>query len=157
VIREEADGSITVIAASFQGHRLNRPNDVVVKSDGAVYFSDPMGNTVPDQTDLAYAGVYRTHVGRSSAPSISRLPEPRCRQRKKRKATCKKQVIQSTAVPVGEVQRLPVGAAERQVGGLGLAVDDAAEFLALRIEDPDSAGAAAMSKARMCRRRLSLM
>jgi gluconolactonase len=59
VIREEADGSTTVIAASFQGHRLNRPNDVVVKSDGAVYFSDPMGNTVPDQTDLTYAGVYR--------------------------------------------------------------------------------------------------
>ena len=59
VIREEADGSITVIAGSFQGRRLNRPNDVVVKSDGAVYFSDPMGNAVPDQTDLTYAGVYR--------------------------------------------------------------------------------------------------
>jgi gluconolactonase len=59
VIREEADGSTTVIAASFQGRRLNRPNDVVVKSDGAVYFSDPMGNAVPDQTDLSYAGVYR--------------------------------------------------------------------------------------------------
>ena len=59
VTREEADGSITVIAASFQGRRLNRPNDVVVKSDGAIYFSDPMGNAVPDQTDLGYAGVYR--------------------------------------------------------------------------------------------------
>jgi gluconolactonase len=59
VVREEPDGSITVIAASFQGHRLNRPNDVVVKSDGAVYFTDPQGNTVPDQTDLTYAGVYR--------------------------------------------------------------------------------------------------
>ncbi len=59
VTREETDGSTTVIAASFQGRRLNRPNDVVVKSDGAVYFSDPMGNAVPDQTDLGYAGVYR--------------------------------------------------------------------------------------------------
>jgi gluconolactonase len=59
VVREEADGSITVIAGSFQGHRLNRPNDVVVKSDGAIYFSDPQGNAVPDQTDLTYAGVYR--------------------------------------------------------------------------------------------------
>jgi gluconolactonase len=60
VIREEQDGTITVIAASFQGRRLNRPNDVVVKSDGAIYFSDPnTGNAVPDQTDLTYAGVYR--------------------------------------------------------------------------------------------------
>jgi gluconolactonase len=59
VVREEADGSITVIAGSFQGHRLNRPNDVVVKSDGAIYFTDPQGNVVPDQTDLTYAGVYR--------------------------------------------------------------------------------------------------
>jgi gluconolactonase len=66
VIREEPDGSITVIAASFQGHRLNRPNDVVVKSDGAVYFSDPMGNTVPDQTDLTYAGVYRVSPDRGT-------------------------------------------------------------------------------------------
>src|SRR6516162_7129105 len=59
VVREETDGSITVIAGSFQGHRLNRPNDVVVKSDGAIYFTDPQGNVVPDQTDLGYAGVYR--------------------------------------------------------------------------------------------------
>jgi gluconolactonase len=59
VIREEHDGTTTVIASSFQGRRLNRPNDVVVKSDGAIYFSDPNTNMVPDQTDLTYAGVYR--------------------------------------------------------------------------------------------------
>jgi hypothetical protein len=59
VVREEHDGSTTVIASSFQGRRLNRPNDVVVKSDGAIYFSDPNTNMVPDQTDLTYAGVYR--------------------------------------------------------------------------------------------------
>src|SRR3954465_8089415 len=35
VRRQEHDGSLTVIANSFQGKRLNRPNDVVVKSDGA--------------------------------------------------------------------------------------------------------------------------
>jgi len=34
VTRQELDGSITVIANSFQGRRLNRPNDVVIKSDG---------------------------------------------------------------------------------------------------------------------------
>jgi gluconolactonase len=59
VIREELDGSTTVVASSFQGRRFNRPNDVVVKSDGAIYFTDPIGNVVPDQSDLNYAGVYR--------------------------------------------------------------------------------------------------
>jgi len=59
VTRQEADGSITVIANSFQGRRLNRPNDVVVKSDGSIYFTDPNGNFVPEQWDLAFAGVYR--------------------------------------------------------------------------------------------------
>ncbi|HEX3536988.1 MAG TPA: SMP-30/gluconolactonase/LRE family protein, partial [Stellaceae bacterium] len=40
VTRQELDGSTTVIANSFQGRRLNRPNDVVVKSDGCIYFTD---------------------------------------------------------------------------------------------------------------------
>ena len=39
--RLELDGSLTVICNSFQGRQLNRPNDVVVKSDGCVYFTDP--------------------------------------------------------------------------------------------------------------------
>ena len=41
VVREEHDGSITVMASTFQGRPLNFPNDVVVKSDGAIYFTDP--------------------------------------------------------------------------------------------------------------------
>ena len=41
VTRTELDGSITVIADSFEGKRLNSPNDVVVKSDGSIWFTDP--------------------------------------------------------------------------------------------------------------------
>ena len=41
VTRTEVDGTITVLADSFGGRRLNSPNDVVVKSDGAIYFTDP--------------------------------------------------------------------------------------------------------------------
>ena len=59
VTRQEADGSITVLANSFGGHRLNRPNDVVVKSDGAIYFTDPNGPWTPEQWDLTHTGVYR--------------------------------------------------------------------------------------------------
>jgi len=59
VTRRELDGSLTVIANSFQGRRFNRPNDVVVKSDGAIYFTDPGGPAVPEQWDLNHTGVYR--------------------------------------------------------------------------------------------------
>jgi len=60
VTRQEADGSITVIANSFQGRQLNRPNDVVVKSDGCIYFTDPWtSQAAPEQWDLQYSGVYR--------------------------------------------------------------------------------------------------
>ena len=59
VTRRELDGSLTVIANSFQGRRLNRPNDVVVKSDGCYYFTDPGSFLVPEQWDLTYSGVFR--------------------------------------------------------------------------------------------------
>jgi gluconolactonase len=41
VTRTELDGSITVLAERYQGKRLNSPNDVVVKSDGSIWFTDP--------------------------------------------------------------------------------------------------------------------
>jgi len=60
VTRQELDGSTTVVANSFQGRRLNRPNDVVVKSDGCVYFTDPWTlPSAPEQWDQTIAGVYR--------------------------------------------------------------------------------------------------
>ena len=57
VTRIDADGEVTVVAASYRGRTLNRPNDVVVKSDGSVYFSDP-GAPGPG-LDLDVAGIYR--------------------------------------------------------------------------------------------------
>jgi len=60
VTRQELDGSTTVIANSFRGQRLNRPNDVVVKSDGGIYFTDPWTSPLaPEQWDLTFSGVYR--------------------------------------------------------------------------------------------------
>ena len=47
VTRRELDGSLTVIASSFQGRRFLRPNDAVVKSDGAIYFTDSAAPTSP--------------------------------------------------------------------------------------------------------------
>jgi gluconolactonase len=42
ITRTEYDGAITVICDGYQGKRLNSPNDVVVKSDGSIWFTDPM-------------------------------------------------------------------------------------------------------------------
>ncbi len=55
--RLEADGSVTVVADRYQGTRLNHPNDVVVKSDGSIYFSDP--GVFDPELDLDFSGVYR--------------------------------------------------------------------------------------------------
>lgn len=57
VTRQDPDGSITVVAYQYHGHRLNRPNDVVVKSDGSIYFTDPGLGRI--ESELDFCGVYR--------------------------------------------------------------------------------------------------
>jgi gluconolactonase len=64
VTRTESDGRSTVIAAHHDGKELNSPNDVVVKTDGGIYFTDPtygrneyFGNPRPLPRD--FRGVYR--------------------------------------------------------------------------------------------------
>lgn len=59
VSRIEKNGSCTVLAEKFQGKRLNSPNDVVVKSDGAIYFTDPPYGIKPEQQELPFQGVFR--------------------------------------------------------------------------------------------------
>lgn len=59
VTRTETDGSITILADKFQGKNLNSPNDVVVKSDGAIYFTDPPYGIKPEQQEQPIKGVYR--------------------------------------------------------------------------------------------------
>ncbi|MFD1198670.1 SMP-30/gluconolactonase/LRE family protein [Brucella gallinifaecis] len=48
VTRTEVDGSITVIADSYQGKKLNAPNDVIVRSDGSIWFTDPTYGIMAD-------------------------------------------------------------------------------------------------------------
>lgn len=61
--RLEHDGRRTVLADSYQGKRLNSPNDVICKSDGALYFTDPpyglLGKDSDPAKELPYNGVYR--------------------------------------------------------------------------------------------------
>ena len=65
VERTEHDGSITTIADRYDGKRLNSPNDVVVSSDGAVWFSDPTYGIDSDyegfaaESEIGASNVYR--------------------------------------------------------------------------------------------------
>jgi gluconolactonase len=64
VTRTETDGSITVIASHLEGEELNSPNDIVVKADGGIYFTDPIFGRVEfyglkRDPVLDFRGVYR--------------------------------------------------------------------------------------------------
>ena len=65
VTRIEHDGTRTVLASHYQGKRLNSPNDVVVKSDGSVWFSDPTyGIDTGYEGDAAASEIGASHVYR---------------------------------------------------------------------------------------------
>lgn len=64
LVRETAKGERQVLASHYKGKELNSPNDVIVKSDGAIYFSDPTYGRMPvfgeeRQQQLDFQGVYR--------------------------------------------------------------------------------------------------
>ncbi|MBX3298670.1 MAG: SMP-30/gluconolactonase/LRE family protein [Acidobacteria bacterium] len=67
VVRLEADGSETVVADRYDGKRLNSPNDLVYRSDGTLFFTDPnfglpkFGDD--KRKELPYTGVYAVHKG----------------------------------------------------------------------------------------------
>ena len=64
VTRTESDGSVTVLATHYGDQELNSPNDIVVKRDGSIYFTDPgFGRGeyygLPRAQQLDFQGVYR--------------------------------------------------------------------------------------------------
>ena len=73
VTRTEHDGSITVLADQFEGKRFNSPNDVVVRSDGSIWFTDPP--TASTATTRATAPRARSAAATSTA---STRPTDRC-------------------------------------------------------------------------------
>ena len=59
VTRTEPNGFVTVMADRFEGKRLNSPNDIVVKSNGTIYFTDPPYGIKPNQQEQPIQGVYK--------------------------------------------------------------------------------------------------
>ncbi len=68
VTRTEHDGSITVIADRFDGKPLNSPNDIVCKSDGSIWFTDP---------PFGVLGYYEGHVAKPELPTNVYRWDPR--------------------------------------------------------------------------------
>jgi gluconolactonase len=68
LVRERPDGARETVASHFEGKELNSPNDVVVRSDGSIYFSDPWFGRMPvfgleRERELGFQGVYRVPPG----------------------------------------------------------------------------------------------
>jgi gluconolactonase len=59
ITRMNADGSIEVLADRFEGGRFNRPNDLVCRSDGSIFFTDPSLRVPFADREVPHAGVYR--------------------------------------------------------------------------------------------------
>lgn len=72
LIRIEGDGTRSVIASHFEGKELNSPNDVIVRSDGSIYFTDPEYGRMNDEhgikrpTELDFAGIYGIAPGQTN-------------------------------------------------------------------------------------------
>lgn len=68
LVRERPDGTRETVARHYRGKYLNSPNDVVTRSDGTIYFSDPSFGRMPGfgierEQDLSFQGVYRVAAG----------------------------------------------------------------------------------------------
>lgn len=82
VSRTEHDGSLTVLASHYDGKRLNSPNDVVVRSDGSIWFTDPSygidseyeGNAAP--SEIGARNVYRISADGALSVVCTDLVQP---------------------------------------------------------------------------------
>jgi gluconolactonase len=79
-VRREADGAVTVIADRFAGGRLNSPNDLVFKSNGDLYFTDPpfglAGSFADPARETPFQGVYRVQPGGEVTALVRDLDAP---------------------------------------------------------------------------------
>ncbi|MCL0102307.1 SMP-30/gluconolactonase/LRE family protein [Dehalococcoidia bacterium] len=76
VFRTELDGSITIIAEEYMGGRLNSPNDIVCKSDGTLWFTDPPYMIKPEEREQSANYVFRLDPDGTLHPVIDSIEHP---------------------------------------------------------------------------------
>ena len=74
--RMEPDGTITIIADRWEGKRLHRPNDVVCRSDGSIYFTNPGGRLAPSDQEIDFSGVHRIATDGTVTAVVTDLQSP---------------------------------------------------------------------------------
>ena len=116
IMRQGSDGSYTAIATHSDGKRLNRPNDIVGRSDGTLYFTDPGGRLSEAERELDYSGVHliTPNGGQSVGTTETEYPnglafspdekilyvaitrlDARCLEEKEKKQLCEHQLIRA--------------------------------------------------------------
>ena len=75
VTRTDKKGKIEVLAERWQGKRLNAPNDIVVRKDGQIYFTDPAFGNQQDTRELDFCGVF--HLSRRGELEVIARPKGR--------------------------------------------------------------------------------
>lgn len=81
VSRQNQDGTVEILASHYQEKELNSPNDIVVKSTGDIYFTDPNPGRgprvgIPRRQELSFQGVYRLQAGGALSVLIDDLAKP---------------------------------------------------------------------------------
>ena len=75
VVRRDKSGRVEVLADKWEGKRLNEPNDIVVRHDGHVWFTDPAFGPANDRRELDFHGVY--HISPRGALDVIAKPAGR--------------------------------------------------------------------------------
>jgi len=75
VTRTDKKGKVDVLAERYQGKRLNAPNDIVVRKDGQIYFTDPAFGNQQDGRELDFFGVY--HLSQRGELEVIAKPKGR--------------------------------------------------------------------------------
>jgi gluconolactonase len=75
VVRVDKKGKMEVLAEKWEGKRLNAPNDIVVRKDGNIYFTDPAFGDQADTRELSFYGVY--HITPKGVMSLIAKPAGR--------------------------------------------------------------------------------
>ena len=62
IVRIKAGNAVEVLASVFEGHALNSPNDLVMRKDGTIFFTDPAFGSAQDHMELSFHGLYRLNT-----------------------------------------------------------------------------------------------
>jgi hypothetical protein len=122
VAREERDGTMTVVASSFQGRRLTFPNDIVVKSDGAIYFTDPWtgpaANVPPGEFDLTSPASIASRPTSARSRSWSTTSSHRMGSRSRPTRACSTSTTRRAAISAPSTSRRTARSRARPIASL---------------------------------------